>query len=270
MIESVAVMAHPVPSFSAKITRAKRHIDDLEAEINRYIATKPYTVSTRIEGKKKVRRLAFTGHPADGDIPVIAADAIYNLRSSLDHLMSSVVASKRRGKCYFPVYFQGVWEPSQPGENAQRLKERGRWASDTRGMKDGALTVLKKLQPPDDGGHDQGLVHAIRAINKLSNRDRHEKLPVVATGLSDIHLSWTMPSGLLAIERSPGHPMFFLKDETKLPIPDAAVDVQIEGTPRIAIRLRDDGLHIELPDTLRAAADIIETSVIPDLSPFVR
>ena len=260
-----------IPSYVAKVARAKQHLGDLETEIQGYVSSKPYTVRQRIEGKNNVRRLAFTSHPSNTDIPIIAADAIYNLRSSLDHLMSCLVRSNKRGSCMFPVYFQGVWDTGIEGENKQRTKERQRWASDTEGIKPEALAFLKQSQPPDDGGHDKGSnVHVVRAINKLSNRDRHEKLPVVATGLGDIHLSWTMPDGSSAIEAAPGTPGVFLNDKAKLPVPEDAVNVKIEGTPRIAIRIRDDGLHIELPSTLQLAVVLVEGTIIPHLSKYTR
>src|SRR4051794_33023831 len=115
-----------VPSYVAKVTRAKQHLIDLEAEIERYALRKPYTVRERIEGKKKrkVRRLAFTEDPANTDIPIIAADVIYNLRSGLDHLMASLAPSARRSSVMFPVFWQGVWDAPIEGENEQRLKDR--------------------------------------------------------------------------------------------------------------------------------------------------
>jgi hypothetical protein len=258
------------PSYIAKVARARKHLADLDVEIDRFIATRPYAVSERVEGKKMVRRLAMTSDPANTDIPVIAADAIYNLRASLDHIMSCIVVSSKRGSSMYPVYFQGVWEDPVPGENKQRAKDRARWASDTRGLVPDVLTFLKESQPPDDGGHDQGDIHVIRAINRLSNRDRHEKLPVVASGLRDISLTWTMPDGSTGSTEGQRTGNTFLKDGSKLPIPSSAVDVTIDGTPNIAVRIRQDGLHIGLPSSLYSAAAVIEDTVIPQLAQYVR
>jgi hypothetical protein len=142
-----------VPSFIAKISRAKKHLIDLESEIGRFAAMDPYAVSEGVEGKKKrkVRRLVFTADPANTDIPIITADVIYNLRSALDHLMSSLVAPKDRGSAMFPIFFEGVWQAIVPGENEQRIKDRQRWASYIKTLPDVAVTVLKAMQPPDLG-----------------------------------------------------------------------------------------------------------------------
>src|SRR5438270_1713262 len=132
MARSVPVAV--VPSFVAKVARAKKHLVDLEAEIDRYATGKPYAVCDPVKRKKKTRRLVFTRDPANTDIPLIAADAIYNLRSSLEHLMGALVVRGKRRSVMFPIFFQGVWEPGPPGENKERRKLRSRWASDTDGL----------------------------------------------------------------------------------------------------------------------------------------
>jgi hypothetical protein len=74
-----------VPSYIAKLDRAERHLADLTAAIERYggtdKATRPYTVRARSTG------FTSPGSSVNTGVPLIVADAIYNLRSSLDHLM---------------------------------------------------------------------------------------------------------------------------------------------------------------------------------------
>jgi hypothetical protein len=166
-----------IPSYLAKANRAQKHLIDLQAEIDRWAALKPYAVTESIEGKKKakVRRLTLMLSPENTEIPVITADAIYNTRSSLDHLMAAMVPANRRAKVMFPVFWRGVWEPVVPGENKQRVKDRERWASCVKGLPADAVTCLQRLQPPDDGG-DEAELHRLAVLNGLSNRDRHQKL----------------------------------------------------------------------------------------------
>src|SRR4051812_19688648 len=118
-----------IPSYIAKLARAKKHLGDLEEEVRRFGDTHPYEVREAVVAAdgRKVRRITFTGSPANTDIPLIAADAIYNLRSALDHLMSALVTSKHRSSAVFPVYFAGVWEEAASGENVRRAKQRRRW-----------------------------------------------------------------------------------------------------------------------------------------------
>ncbi len=261
------------PSYAAKIARAKEHLIDLQVTVNDYADTHPYTVSERIEGKKnprKVRRLAFTASPADTPIPIIAADVIYNLRSALDHLMSALVAPKDRGSAMFPIFFQGVWEAIVPGENQQRIKERMRWASDIKTLSDDAITVLKGLQPADTAPDDPQ-TNLLRFINRLSNRDRHEKLPVLGTGLTHIHVSVTRPDGETLEGVGVRSDEAALQDNAEIHnIPDDAVKVQINGVPLVAIEGQVQGSYIEIPLWLVNAAAYIDVQVIPALAPYVQ
>ncbi len=260
-----------VPSYIAKVARAKKHLIDLQAAIDLFSGSHPYTVRERIEGKKKrkVWRLTFTADPANTDIPLIAADAIHNLRSSLDHLMSSLVPRNQRSSAMFPVYFEGVWEPSRPGEDKQRCKDRRRWASDTKALSEPALAILKSLQPADGGGEEDG-IDLLRFLYRLSNRDKHEKLPVVAAGLREPFVTYALPDG--SVHRKMGsraHPAFQNHaDITNLP--DVAMDVQIEGSAAVALRVAGPEEHLPLPLFLWDTAERIESEVISPLLPFVR
>lgn len=267
------------PSFVAKVRRAKKHLVDLEAEVARYTSLKPYAVGETVEGKKKrkVRRLVVTADPANTDIPIIAADAIYNLRSSLDHLMAMLVAPKDRSSAMFPVFWKGVWEDPVPGENKQRAKDRSRWTSDVKTVREDAVAILKTLQPDDSGGNpDQA--HWLRTINRLSNTDRHQKLPVVATGLFDAMAEWRLPDGRIESARLrgvPDTPLGFLQNDAEIKgVPYNAMNVQVEGTPLIAVRVQHepgqvDG-YVSIPDRLAFAARLIEEYLIPRLIPYVR
>lgn len=265
-----------VPSYIAKVTRAKNHLVELKEAIDVYAARKPYTVRKRIEGKKKktVHRLVFTADPANTDIPIIAADVIYNLRSGLDHLISSMVANKDRTSAIFPIFFEGVWEASVPGENKERLKQRGRWTSDTASLKTAAVAILKALQPPEDTGDDTD-ANRLQVINSLSNRDRHEKLPILVTGLRDFTISMKSPAGKhYKGIASPDRPSDFAENEARLQIPDDAVDVKIEGTPLVVVRVGKDqrgrDRHLPLLSFLEETVPFIEQRVFAPLAPFVR
>jgi hypothetical protein len=256
-----------VPSYIAKVTRAEKHIADLETEIARYAACKPYAVREAIEGKKKVHRLVFTSHPANTDIPLIAADAIHNLRFALDHLMAALVPNKQRRSAMFPVYFQGVWEAAPPRENQERTKSRERWASHTANVQPGALTLLKALQPSDDAGNRID-VSNIQVLHRLSVRDRHETLPVVAVGLSAVTLCWERPDKRIEIGRGRTRAGHFLQNNACLDIPNYAVNVKIEGTPTVGITITGKDRHVELPDILRRCVGLLNL-VLPEFSLYV-
>jgi hypothetical protein len=266
-----------VPSYVAKLSRAEKHLIELEEAIDEYAASRPYAVRKGIEGKKKkvVHRLVFRKLAENTDIPIIAADVVYNLRSGLDHLMSALVANKERSSVIFPVMFQGVWEPGVPGEDAQRAKLRARWASDTKSLKAGTLTVIKALQPPDDAG-DGTLADRMYLLNTLSNRDRHEKLPVIATGLDKPKLFVKAPDGReLEGFPLPDRASDFAHDNARLNVPEDSVEVKIEGTPLVVVRVGQKDTegrerYVRLPDFLREAIPFLRNRAINPLISHVR
>lgn len=67
----------------------------------------------------------------------------------------------------FPIYRQGVCEPPVEGENPERAKDRQRWASDTKKLPVDAITLLKRPQPADHGGHEP--IPILELVNRLSN-----------------------------------------------------------------------------------------------------
>lgn len=261
-----------VPSYLSKVTRAKKHLVELDEAIKAFAAPEPYGVLERMEGKKKprlVRRVTLTADPANTDIPIIAADVIYNLRSALDHLMASLVANSDKRRAMFPIYFAGVWEAPLPGENEQRLKERSRWARDTKTIKSDAVAILKSLQPPDTGGEETETA-ILDLINRLSNRDRHEKLPVIAAGLEDLRVRYREPTGRVREGFADPELGTVFEDKATISCPDDAMNVEIAGKPVVAIRASHNERYVALPTKLDLAASFIETRVIAPLLPYGR
>jgi hypothetical protein len=268
-------MATSTPSYVAKLSRAEKHLTELEAEIDRYASTEPYAVGEGVEGKseRKVHRLAVTADPADTDIPIIAAEVLYNLRCCLDHLMNVLLAPKDRGKALFPIFFEGVWESPVQGESKKRARKRACWASDIKTLPDDAVTVLKRLQPPAGAGEDRE-ANLLRFLKRLSNRDRREKLPVLVAGLNEMVLRWKLADGTtqagFGVLESPSD---FFKRNAPIHVPDDAVDVEIKGTPVVVIRAGKDKRgrerQLEIPKHLQLAVRLIEENIIPSLSPYV-
>jgi hypothetical protein len=258
-----------VPSYVAKANRAEKHLIDLEAEIERYAARKPYTVRT-VEGKKqrKVRRLVFTADPANTDIPIIVADVVYNLRSALDHLMGAMHPRSRRTHVMFPIFFKGIWKAGPEGENLERTEQRMRWNTSVRGLPDEAIAYLKRLQPPDSTGDDRQFNRLV-VINRLSNRDRHEKLPVVAAALRSVAVTVTMPDGDRKLGAATPRLDFFENKAEITGVPYPALDVEIDGAPVIVIRTSQKDANIEIPAELSESLKMVR-AITERLVPYVR
>lgn len=259
-----------IPSFVAKVARAKKHLIELEAEITAYKDLGPCTVRQRVKGKGQAWCLEFIADPANTDIPIIVADTVHNLRTSLDHLMSSLVPRQRRRSVMFPIMWPGVWEAGLPGENKQRVDDRVRWQTSVKGLSHAAIAILQSLQPPESGAQGNR-VDLLALVNWLSNRDKHEKLPVVALGVRELRVQWTNPDGTPMYGTGQISPTEMFEDDAEIAaIPRGAVDVQVQGIPVVALKIGQQKGYVEIPKQIRAALRVIEERIIPSLMPYVR
>jgi hypothetical protein len=205
--------------------------------------------------------------PANTDIPIIAADAVYNLRSALEHIMARITPRNRRDNSRFPIIWEGVWEAPVPGENKERSDARTRWRSAVNGLPNEAVAILKSLQPPDGGGQGTNL---LQLVNWLSNRDRHEKLPVIAQGVLQLRATWTDQDGTLMEGAGQIAPDQMFENHAEIDaIPEDAMDVEVQGIPVIALKVSQQERYVQIPEQLDAARRLIAERIIPALGPFV-
>jgi hypothetical protein len=276
-------MADIIPSYLAKLTRAEKHLIDLKDAIDEYgganAASHPYALRKRVEGhdKREVHRLHFTRSPTNTEIPLIAADAIYNMRSSLEHLIAALAPASSRDKLTFPIFWRGVWDPDIEGEDMRRRKARHVWRAIDKALAPEAVAVLKLLQPPDDAGPGEE-DHDLRILNRLSNTDRHSKLPVAAGGVLTLNTTWRLNDGSEKLGLAAADPGHVVEDGAEIKdVPPGAVYVECHGTAVVVIRVRDKdvasrqkSINFMLPGGLEAIRGFIAGEVVPRLFPYVR
>jgi hypothetical protein len=267
------------PSYVGKINRAESHLKELKAAIVEYgganESERPYAVTKRMEGKPKRQRfrLEFTRSVDTTAIPYILADALYNLHSGLHHL-AVACATKKPDSVSFPIFWRGVWDPVVDGENEQRTKDRERWASIADKLPQGAVTFLKRLQPPDvPFDSTTGEPNALRVLNRLVNNDRHTKLPVFASGLSEARIWNTMEDGRVLPGIGIIEPDSYVEDGAEIHAPDGTVDMKIDGTPQVVIRSEfnyPDGRTRNMPivELVEDTMTFIRDTVVPPLARY--
>lgn len=156
-----------------KLDRAKKHLKELEAEVQNFLLTKPYVVATRRDPKSQ--RLVYY-LSAVGVVPpqlaVISGDVIQNLRATLDHLAYQLVAGAGivpSTHTYFPIADDATKYASQK-------------SSQTHGMPSGALQIIDALKPYR-GGND-----ALWQLHKLSIVDKHRTLLLVGSAFRSFNI----------------------------------------------------------------------------------
>jgi hypothetical protein len=91
-------------------------------------------------------------------------------------------------------------------------------------------------------------------LNRLSNKDRHRQLNVVAWGLNDVSAVCQLAHGS-AIHFAAGDSnldeLTGLEDDARLHVPKDVVEVQLHGTAVVVIHGGTQGRHVRIPERLR-------------------
>jgi hypothetical protein len=149
----------------AKTTRAKDHLDRLEAEISAW-AKEPHTVVRKDKANQHRHLIRFEVKPLPTSIPIILGEFAYNLRSGLDQLawqLARINGSRvPRSATSFPIF-------STPRPFNDK----------TRDILPAAVTVIESLQPYQRGNAFKD--HPLWIINELCNLDKHSIFAVQST-----------------------------------------------------------------------------------------
>ena len=199
---------------------------------------------------------------------MVAADFIYNIRSGLDHFAVALNPPKMRTHVGFPIFWEGVWENGIEGDDEERTKARERWNTCTREMQPGAIAVLKKLQPPENRRNTDFEIYFLEALNRLSNKDRHTHLPIMSVGLASSTCSWNLPDGSSGTGYDPRY-WGMVQDNAELDLPEGAMDVEIRGTPKIAIRASGKKGDVEVPEYFERLISNVRERIFTPLFPFL-
>jgi hypothetical protein len=254
-------------SFDLKLDRAEHHLQELKGEIRRFASRHAYEAvpvasTNRKTGSAKFK-LKFNEHPPEM-LPVIVGDVVHNVRSALDHLIVANVPRKYRWGASFPVFMECPYgDDGVPFDN-----ELGKtWNKAVAGLRESLLTQVKMLQPfqkPDDDtlafcvahGVEPNDIQALAFLSRFDNADKHRELITVPHGLENAVVTF-WASGDQPNARNVQRLPFFCEDGEQLvaidraTIPkDAQMNVEVRGTVRVAIRIREASGVAGLPGTL--------------------
>jgi hypothetical protein len=164
-------MADTFHDAKLRLSRAKEHILSLEGKISAFNATKPYTliIEPDSDGVNQLHKIKFA-KPLSDEFAATVADAVDNLRSSLDQAWYAVAiasdAISPTGKAYFPFADSAF-------DFTKKLEK---------GCKHFPLEILGLLREfkPYKGGDD-----LLWALNRISASNKHRMLAPVLADLRD-------------------------------------------------------------------------------------
>ena len=139
------------PSWRLKIARAKKHLNEVEAELWNYSGRHPYEAVRDRKSQKNPNirhfRLRLTEHP-DPMLAVIIGDFLFNVRSALDHLAVALAPRKWRYDASFPIELVNPWKESGADADSPDVPQRRRrFETALRGMPEEAVAFIKSIQP---------------------------------------------------------------------------------------------------------------------------
>jgi hypothetical protein len=184
-----------------KIDRAKQHIRDLEAAVQRFQNSSANVVGTKpnAQGTQRVYYVAGLAD-IDVEIPLIAGDAIQNIRSAWDHLAYGLVCQGVNG----PV------EPWVPGYPIARDAAKYPAFRDgkVKGATKAAIDAIDATKPYKGGTNE------LWQLDELNNRDKHRLLltAVGYYGSADLGADMSRLMRQAGVEFPIMHVFFKLKD----------------------------------------------------------
>ncbi|MEK7239195.1 MAG: hypothetical protein AAB224_01280, partial [Gemmatimonadota bacterium] len=150
-----------------KFGRAVAHLKELDAVLGKWIDAEPYDLvreRNRDDTEEVVH--AKVRHRIPPGVPLIIGDAIYNFRSSLDHLayalaVSNLGAAPNTDDVMCPIH-SAIGSYMVSGARA------------TRHFSPTVQGIVEKMQPYHAGNAMKD--HPLGLLNKLSNIDKHRHL----------------------------------------------------------------------------------------------
>ena len=162
-----------------KVERVEKHLIEFERERTAFLATKPYRVREKPDAKHVYEACHVTDVP--GALAAIAGDAIQNLRSALDHLVSQLVlvglgVSTTDIESHFPIRNKaGQYESVLRG-----MKEKGLLRQD-------AFDLLLDVQ-----AYIGGNCGNFWLLNRLNNIDKHRIILTAGSALRSVNIGALM------------------------------------------------------------------------------
>jgi hypothetical protein len=155
-----------------KVSRAKKHIGDLEAAIVAFHETKPYLVVAEDDPQtgKRIAKIKGEPPPIPNEVSLILGDAVHAIRTSLDYFAFAAVPASTKDTA-FPVWRQ------KRIPTARDLKSLV--ASKVGGASKRLTQTLCALQPYQ-GGHEEN----VWLIDHLDVVDKHHLLVTIGVAHS--------------------------------------------------------------------------------------
>lgn len=167
----------PQREIRLKLSRAEKHICDLDSAIRIFCESKPYVLTAKPHRIAEIDHISFIAEAVQaipGDISLILGDAIHNLRTALDHLAYQLVLANGEApsrNTEFPI--------GDPTKKYTTSIHGGK----IKGMTAEAKDIIRSVQPSNTGDMTLWNLHALDIADKHRLLiTAHQRLEQWATG----------------------------------------------------------------------------------------
>lgn len=260
-------------SARAKIERARKQTDALQAKFESFYKSKPYAIRQELDTQAGEKRLVFHAEPLPLEWPIIIGEIVHNLRSALDHSiyeLTCIETGHPLNGTEFPVFadeskYFAVNNRGEPTRISGLYKIRGIKNERRR-------AVIKGLQPFEfRKTHKADELPIIALVHELSIVDKHRTLHLcrmATTGLQTRCIRDIYPISMTAIISK-------LEDGTEFarwkPVGDFNDEVDMESEVSFKIAFGDsisvlgkEGVISVIQSLIRGVEKILHYLTFPD------
>lgn len=250
----------------AKLERADEHLQSLRHEVQTFLEQKPVDV---VHEWNDSTLISLTTARIAGEPPhrlgVIVGDCVHNLRSSLDHLINSLVISAGRepnNETAFPIF-----------NDREKFRVSVKRRRQVDGLTEPMKATVERLQPFNSWPSEPiGLQHPLRVLHTLWNWDKHRLLIPCIVSVEGLHgLTFERNADVGELISHSVHPSWE-------PIQDGTVLRRVRyevGGPQPKIVMRGEleycitiGSGPRMLETLEAVQRYVRSDVLPAFSHF--
>lgn len=178
-------MTDLLADYERKRARAETHFQTVNEAVRQFTEREIQLIPGRYDVDAAQYIFEFPTVPQDPNLALVVGDCIYNLRASLDYLISSLVLSTGEqdiSRTEFPIYsFYTLPKNVHWDAWASWWETSDTVAKKIAGTPPKTRAILKQLQPLNGVPAVDPNDHPLTFLQELSNRDKHRRLNLVAT-----------------------------------------------------------------------------------------
>ncbi len=234
----------PQREIRLKLSRAEKHICDLDSAIRLFCESKPYILTAKPHRIAELDHISFiveSVQPIPSDISLIIGDTVHNLRSALDHLAYQLVLANGESpsrNTEFPI--------GDPAKEYTTSIHGGK----IHGMASEAKDIIRSIQPSNTGNMTLWNLHT------LDIADKHRLLVTAHQRLEQ----WA--AGPIVFET---YPLPLMEGESVMNIPRSTYERYAHEDYQIAIDIAFGETEIAAYEAvvpyLRQTADIVSDTI---------